>query len=369
MARRLIADARHLIGSWGIGPGAWLVALLFALHLAFQAGEMLVVANDRLVIHSGHDGEVYAAMADDPWPQTPQFQLKRYRRLLYPVLLHALPLDRTVAMVSLGVLGVLSGAYLLWRVACYLGVENPATLSLMAFLLPWLFVAPHLGLLEPEMLALLIGGTLAWLRSRPWLASALFAMAVLTKETAAVSVLALGAASLLTEPNRRRAAVLMVAGAILPAGLAMVALGWYWHDPLWFLRADSFSLGGLFSAMARTSSLEQFGDQVINVVLIGLACVGVIRLLGISRLLGLQCALALPVVVLLQDWTVYGQAFDFGRSFAIIWPLLLTVPLGGRAGVLRAVPVVAACILLSTYWTLYFTKFFVENKIMPGQGA
>ncbi|MGA7272874.1 MAG: hypothetical protein WB239_17515 [Acidimicrobiia bacterium] len=159
----------------------------------------------------GHDGQVYYAMALDPWGEKlgdliaePGY---RYRRLLYPA--------------TAGLLGHLDGRTLLWSMivlnAISLGVAT-AAVSIIADRrsLPWwspfvILANPGawLGveLLTPDVMALAFAlmAVAAYLSRRILLASMFLAAAILTKEPYATFAIGLVLFTLFIERKRHRA--------------------------------------------------------------------------------------------------------------------------------------------------------------------
>lgn len=172
----------------------------------------------------GHDGQVYYAMALDPWGDRlgeligePGY---RYRRMLYPA--------------TAGLLGHLDGRALLWSMivlnAVSMGVAA-AAVSMIANRrsLPWWSPAVVLAnpgvwlgveLLTPDVMALALAllGVTAFLDRRSVLASVLLSAAILTKEPYATFAIGLALFVLIIEKDRRHAgqiAVMSVTPALI----------------------------------------------------------------------------------------------------------------------------------------------------------
>jgi hypothetical protein len=180
-----------------------------------------------LIVQS--DGQAFATLARDPSlaraPEqfgTEEEAAYRAQRPLVPWLAWAVSLGRPgwVPPAFAGICVASTGA-----AAAALGAlfgRRRRWLGLAVLLLPGVISALSYFGPEPLVLALLLGGLLAWKAERPVLAAGLFAAAALGRETALVVPLALGAWEL--RHRRFRAAVVVTVGPLVVAATWWTAL-------------------------------------------------------------------------------------------------------------------------------------------------
>jgi hypothetical protein len=174
-----------------------------------------------LLPFGGHDGQITYAIARQPFGGSVADQFidagYRYRRILYPLvaglggIVSGPPL--LASLVMLAALGMgLATASVAW-LAEHMGRSRWVTAAVLANPGVWLSVQ----LLTPDALGLGLGlaGICWWLAERHRPALVALALAVLTKDQFLLIPLALAGYEL-TRRQRRRAAVVLVAGATLP---------------------------------------------------------------------------------------------------------------------------------------------------------
>jgi hypothetical protein len=169
----------------------------------------------------GYDGQFFLYIARDPSGAVPYLDNASYRygRIVYPLAARGLALGRQapipLALVLVNLLAVAIGT---WAVAAWLRRERfPEWFALLYAAFPGVFFGVWRDLSEPLAYALTAVALLVFDGDRPRriaLSGALFAVAILTREGAAVFMLVWAAA--LALHGRRLRAALFAGGSLLP---------------------------------------------------------------------------------------------------------------------------------------------------------
>ena len=169
----------------------------------------------------GYDGQFFLYIARDPAGAVPYLDNASYRygRIVYPLAARGLALGRQEAIpLALLVLNLLAVAVGTWAIAAWLRREGfPEWFALLYAAYPGVFFGVWRDLSEPLAYSLTALAVLAFDGERPRriaLSAALFSVATLTREGAAVFAL-VWAASLAVQ-GRRLPATLFAVGSIVP---------------------------------------------------------------------------------------------------------------------------------------------------------
>ncbi len=169
----------------------------------------------------GYDGQFFLYIARDPAGAVPYLDNASYRygRIVYPLAARGLALGRQDAIpLALLVINLLAVAVGTWAIAAWLRRERfPEWFALLYAAYPGVFFGVWRDLSEPLAYSLTAVALLAFDGERPRriaLSAALFAVAILTREGAAVFAL-VWAATLAVQGRRLRAALFAI-GSLLP---------------------------------------------------------------------------------------------------------------------------------------------------------
>ena len=192
-------------------------------HFASASDTSPAIAGDAPYATSrfGYDGQFFLYIARDPAGAVPYLDNASYRygRIVLPLAARGLALGRQgaipLAFVLVNLLAVAVGT---WAVAAWLRRESfPAWFALIYAAFPGVFFGVWRDLSEPLAYALTAVALLVFDRDRPrqiGLSAALFAVAILTREAAAVFMLVWAGA--LAVRGRRLWAALFAVGSLLP---------------------------------------------------------------------------------------------------------------------------------------------------------
>lgn len=162
-----------------------------AIHLLVQAFALLLMPFAYFSELSLHDGHVYYTISQNLWPEHPFTLLSWHKRILLPVLANLVyPWDRHVSFLIIGVGAASLSAVFFYKIAQKY-TRHPLWLAAIYSLLPWLFFSAHLSLNEPLLMLFLLAGYYYYTEDRPWAYTACFALALLSKEVAAIPLLAM----------------------------------------------------------------------------------------------------------------------------------------------------------------------------------
>ena len=169
----------------------------------------------------GYDGQFFLYIARDPSGAVPYLDNASYRygRIVYPLAARGLALGRQTAIpLALLVVNLLAVAIGTWAVAAWLRrARFPEWFALLYAAFPGVFLGVWRDLSEPLAYALTAVALLAFDAERPRriaLSAALFAVAILTREGAAVFMLVWAAA--LAVQGRRLRSALFAMGSLVP---------------------------------------------------------------------------------------------------------------------------------------------------------
>lgn len=274
----------------------------------------LASVNEALFLHdAGYDGQFFYFMAFDPLLRAHADAPQRYRafidappyrygRIGFSLLTKALSADRPrwypVTMVALVVGAIVTGAVCLAGIFAHYG-RSPAW-ALLYMLVPAFILSMQVTLPEPIAAAALLGGYWSWLRGQRWLAAALFALALLVRETSAILLLALVAWEF-ARPGRRTTGVVL-ATALLPLMLWRAYVCWaLWPDWGWEgLFFDPRNMGlpfaGIYTLLTKDLSAPGIAYPAVLVAGLGLAVAhGAVRRDALSAALLAYAALAVSL--------------------------------------------------------------------------
>lgn len=260
-----------------------------------------------LVIHegAGYDAEFAFFMAFDPFLTAFKANPVRYRdvvdappyrygRIGFSLLTKLFSGDRPerypMTMVWLVIAGHFIGALCLAGIFAHYG--RAAAWGLLYLLVPGFLQSLHVTLPESIAGAMLLGGYLAWLRSRIGVAAVLFAIAMLVRETSAILVVSLIVWEIAARKRPRAAVTLASAVAVLAAWRMYVCwrlfADWQWQG-LFF---DPENMGVPFKGFADLWSMIARGQYAPQTPHLATS--------GMYYPLLLTAALAFAIVLLLR---------------------------------------------------------------------
>jgi hypothetical protein len=196
MNRPIVPGMIAFLGWLGFALARWQIWAKGHLSLFIMAGHVYTHRGQLprgvlLVPSAGYDGQFYYRLALDPanWNKTAfgitMDQSYRYTRIGYPVLAWLVSLGQhqlvPVALVAVNVLGVAAMAYLGAMFARDSGRHALWGLAFAAYF--GLVISVGRDTAEPMAEACMLGGLLAYRRSRPVLSACLFAVGAITRET------------------------------------------------------------------------------------------------------------------------------------------------------------------------------------------
>ncbi|MGC8786789.1 MAG: glycosyltransferase 87 family protein, partial [Anaerolineae bacterium] len=294
--------------------------------------------------------------------------------------------ERHVSFLIIGIGAASLSAVFFYKIAARY-TRHPFQLAVFYSLLPWLFFAAHHGLNEPLLMLFLLAGFYYYLQDRPWAYSACFALAMLSKELAALPVLAMSV--LLWRRHGWRRVMTFAAVALLPFATFCLAYGVRWGDCLWCLKEspenpleNSFSwktgfwwmyltlrTGTKSSANPHVALAYDVLNQVLNVLLLLAVGIGTYRLKRLDRELFLYNAIvAMPLLFLGRNQYMLNSSL--GRQFLIAALVLIGFDrmnlrgssFGKRCSVV-AFFVAAGMLFLGILWLFLYSTFFVHHKL------
>ena len=192
-------------------------------HFVTASDASPVIARDAPHATSvfGYDGQFFLYIARDPGGAVPYLDNASYRygRIVYPLAARGLALGRQGALpLALVVVNLLAVAIGTWAVAAWLRRERFSEwFALLYAAFPGVFYGVWRDLSEPLAYALTAVALLVFDNDRPrriMLSAAVFAVAILTREGAAVFMLVWAGA--LAVQGRRAGAALFAAGSLAP---------------------------------------------------------------------------------------------------------------------------------------------------------
>jgi hypothetical protein len=214
---RPVVPAVIAFGGWlGFALARWQVWAKGHLSLFIMAGHTYTHRAQLprgllLVPSAGYDGQFYYRLALDPgnWSKTAfgitMDQSYRYTRIGYPILAWLVSLGQhrlvPVALVAINLLGVAAMAFLGGMFARESGRHALWGLAFAAYF--GLVISVGRDTAEPMAEACMLGGLLAYRRSRPLLATGAFAVGAITRETILLAPAAIAVTRLVAMARRQ----------------------------------------------------------------------------------------------------------------------------------------------------------------------
>lgn len=373
----------HLRSFWGKEELS-ILGFNLAVHIAVQLFAMMWMPLPYFSELSLHDGGVYYQISQNLWPPQPITLLSWHKRILLPLLANIVfPWERHISFLIIGIGAASLSAVYFYKIAARY-THQPFQLALLYSLLPWLFFAAHHGLNEPLLMLFLLAGFYYYLQDQPLAISACFALAMLSKELAALPVLAMTV--LLWQRNGWRRALAFAAVALFPFALFCLLYGWHWGDCLWCLKEspenpleNSFSwktgfwwmyltlrTGTHSSANPLVAWAYDVLNQMLNVTLLAAVAVGTYRLRRLDQGLFLYNAIvATPLLFLGRNQYMLNSSL--GRQLLMtclailglngLWEKWETGSIFRNRFVLFLI--CSGMALLGVFWTLLHAKFFL----------
>jgi len=323
---------------------------------------------------TGYDGQFFYYTALDP-RHSPSYIDEPgylYSRVVYPFLARLISFGRPaavpLALLIINLAAVAGGTYALALLLRLRGA-SPVFAALYG-LAPGLYIAVKHDLSEPLAYALVLAALVAWWwdddRQRPWLVGAIFALAVLTRESTYLFPLALAVAALLglqdgLERRRDRdvRSALIVGGvALLPyLVLRLLLLAWLGSSGS-SPEAERFALvplGGLLSHWPLNSGLL---EQLWGVVLPSLVALGLV--VWFTRRLGptlIALVLNVAVLVVFLPTPSYDSLTGSARiALGVVCAFLACLPLIPSTA--RAEVALVVAVLGMAPWFALFPEAF-----------
>jgi hypothetical protein len=301
--------------------------------------------------NGGYDGQFFYFMTFDPLLRAHADAPERYRlfidappyrydRIGFTLLTKVFSADQPrrypVTMVALVVMAIVVGAVCLAGIFVHHG-QSPAW-ALLYMVVPGFILSMQMTLPEPIAAAAVLGGYWSWLRGLRWRVAALFALALLIRETSAILLLALVAWEWFRPGRRATAAVL--ATALLPVVLWRVYVCWMlWPDWGWEgLFFDPRNMGmpfvGLYTLLTNDRSVAGITYPVVLIAGLGLALAyGWMRRDALSAALIAYAAVAVSLNYS-SIWTAVGNG-ERGTYEVCLLPIVAFASLGREHAVLR----------------------------------
>ena len=295
---------------------------------------------------AGYDGQFYYRLALDPfnWNKTAfgitMDQSYRYTRIGYPVLAWLVSLGQhqfvPVALVAINLLGVAAMAFLGGMFARESGRHALWGLAFAAYF--GLVISVGRDTAEPLAEACMLGGLLAYRRSKPVLATCLFAVGAITRETILLAPAAIAVTRLVAFARRRARPGLADLTWVVPAcayGVLEVAVHFVVKGEFPLLANSDRNLALPFTAMidALKFDIRHINTahlSPIDIALLEYATLGIFVLAGLAVLLVTTAPaherLAFVFFVLqlgLLSSQIWTSTFGDGRS--LIEPYLMAL--------------------------------------------
>jgi hypothetical protein len=299
-----------------------------------------------LVPSAGYDGQFYYRLALDPlnWNKTAfgitMDQSYRYTRIGYPTLAWLVSLGQhqlvPLALVAINLLGVAAMAFLGGMFARESGRHALWGLAFAAYF--GLVISVGRDTAEPLAEACMLGGLLAYRRSKPILCTVLFMVGAITRETILLAPAAIAVTRLVAMARRQVRPGLADLTWVVPAGVygvLEVAVHFVVKGEFPLLANGSRNLAAPFTAMldALTFDIRHINTahlSPIDIALLEYATLGIFVLAGLAVLLVTTAPaherLAFVFFVLqlgLLSGQIWTSTFGDGRS--LIEPYLLAL--------------------------------------------
>lgn len=375
----------YLSSFWG-KEELLILGLNLAVHVAVQAFAMIWMPLPYFSELSLHDGNMYYRISQNLWPPQPITLLSWHKRILLPVLANIVfPWEKHWSFLIIGIGAASLSAVYFYKIAARYA-RQPFSLTVLYSLLPWLLFAAHVGLNEPLLMLFLLAGFYYYLQDRPWAYTVCFALAMLSKELAALPVLAM--AVLLWRRNGWRRAMAFAAVALLPFALFCLVYGLRWGDCLWCLKEspenpleNSFSwktgfwwmyltlrTGTHSSANPWVAAAYDVLNQMLNVLLLLAVAIGTYRLKRLDKELAWYNAMvSAPLLFLGRNQYMLNSSL--GRQFLIGALALIgfqndlpSLPFG-RNSALLLILIAVGMLVLGGLWVFLYSTFFIHYKL------
>jgi hypothetical protein len=347
----LVPGVIAFLGWLGFALARWQIWAKGHLSLFIMAGHVYTNRSQLprgllLVPSAGYDGQFYYRLALDPfnWNKTAfgitMDQSYRYTRIGYPILAWLVSLGQhqlvPLALVAINLLGVAAMAFLGGMFARESGRHALWGLAFAAYF--GLVISVGRDTAEPLAEACMLGGLLAYRRSKPILCTVLFMVGAITRETILLAPAAIAVTRLVAMARRQVRPGLADLTWVVPAGVygvLEVAVHFVVKGEFPLLANGSRNLAAPFTAMldALTFDIRHINTahlSPIDIALLEYATLGIFVLAGLAVLLVTTAPaherLAFVFFVLqlgLLSGQIWTSTFGDGRS--LIEPYLLAL--------------------------------------------
>jgi len=349
--RPIVPGVIAFLGWLGFALARWQIWAKGHLSLFIMAGHTFTHRAQLprgllLVPSAGYDGQFYYRLALDPlnWNKTAfgitMDQSYRYTRIGYPTLAWLVSLGQhqlvPLALVAINLLGVAAMAFLGGMFARESGRHALWGLAFAAYF--GLVISVGRDTAEPLAEACMLGGLLAYRRSKPILCTVLFMVGAITRETILLAPAAIAVTRLVAMARRQVRPGLADLTWVVPAGVygvLEVAVHFVVKGEFPLLANGSRNLAAPFTAMldALTFDIRHINTahlSPIDIALLEYATLGIFVLAGLAVLLVTTAPaherLAFVFFVLqlgLLSGQIWTSTFGDGRS--LIEPYLLAL--------------------------------------------
>jgi len=349
--RPIVPGVIAFLGWLGFALARWQIWAKGHLSLFIMAGHTFTHRAQLprgllLVPSAGYDGQFYYRLALDPlnWNKTAfgitMDQSYRYTRIGYPILAWLVSLGQhqlvPLALVAINLLGVAAMAFLGGMFARESGRHALWGLAFAAYF--GLVISVGRDTAEPLAEACMLGGLLAFRRSKPILCTVLFMVGAITRETILLGPAAIAVTRLVAMARRQVRPGLADLTWVVPAGVygvLEVAVHFVVKGEFPLLANGSRNLAVPFTAMldALTFDIRHINTahlSPIDIALLEYATLGIFVLAGLAVLLVTTAPaherLAFVFFVLqlgLLSGQIWTSTFGDGRS--LIEPYLLAL--------------------------------------------
>jgi hypothetical protein len=373
--RPIVPSVIAFLGWLGFALARWQVWAKGHLTLFIMAGHVFthraqLPRGVLLVPAEGYDGQFYYRLALDPfnWNKTAfgitMDQSYRYTRIGYPFLAWLVSLGQhqlvPLALVAINLVCVAAMAYLGGMFARDSGRHALWGLAFAAYF--GLVISVGRDTAEPLAEACLLGGLLAYRRSRPVLATALFAVGAITRETILLAPAAIAVTRLVAMARRQARPGLPDLTWLVPAcayGIVELAVHFVVKGEFPLLANSSRNLTAPFTAMINAlrfnlRHIDMAHLSPIDIALLEYATLGVFILAGLAVLLVTTAPaherLAFVFFVLqlgLLSSQIWTSTFGDGRSLIepYLMALIMLLATPRRYLSSRYLGLIAACVV------------------------
>jgi hypothetical protein len=356
------------LARWQVWAKGHLILFIMAGHTFTHRAQL--PKGVLLVPSAGYDGQFYYRLALDPfdWSKTAfgitMDQSYRYARIGYPALAWLLSLGQhrfvPVVLVVINLLGVAAMAYLGGMFARESGRHALWGLAFAAYF--GLVISVGRDTAEPLAEACMLGGLLAYRRSKPVLATCLFAAGAVTRETVLLAPAAIAVTRLVAMARRRARPGLADLTWVVPAcayGALQLVVRFVIKGQFPLLASGDRNLAVPFTAMLRalkhdlghinTAHLSPIDISLLEYVTLGIFVLAGLAVLRVTTAPAHE-RLAFVFFVLqlgLLSSQIWNSTFGEGRSliepYLMALVLLLATPRRYLPG--RYLGLIAACVI------------------------